>query len=87
MTTNGKAFGKVTAVAGASRPGWGRCVARLLRDCRGQDLIEYALLTSIIGVAGVLALAAFSGRMGTTYGTWNTSAQEAWEPCPPGGCS
>ena len=56
---------------------------RVLTDDRGQDLIEYALLTSIIGIAGLLALSSLSGKMGTVYSSWDTAAQDAWQPCPP----
>ena len=59
-----------------------------MRDDRGQDLVEYAVLTAIVGLSGILAFSAFSGRMGTAYGEWNEAAQDAWEPCGPGagGC-
>lgn len=62
---------------------------RLVIDQSGQDLIEYALLTSIIGVAGVLVFSTFAGKMEDAYNTWNTDSQTVWEPCPPiglGGC-
>jgi Flp pilus assembly pilin Flp len=52
-------------------------------DDSGQDLIEYALLTAIIGISGLLVLSTFSGKMGTAYSGWNTAAQTAWQPCPP----
>ena len=61
-----------------------RGVKRFLRDDRGQDLVEYALLTAIVGLSGVLAFAAFSGRMGSTYRAWNDAMQAAWRPPPPG---
>jgi Flp pilus assembly pilin Flp len=52
-------------------------------DDRGQDLIEYALLTAIIGIAGLLALSTISTKMGAAYSGWNTAGQNAWQPCPP----
>jgi Flp pilus assembly pilin Flp len=52
-------------------------------DESGQDLIEYALLTAIIGIVGFLVMSTFSNRMGTAYSGWNTAAQTAWQPCPP----
>ena len=58
-------------------------VLRLLSDDRGQDLIEYALLTAIIGISGLLVLSAISTKMGTAYSGWNTAGQNAWQPCPP----
>ena len=57
--------------------------ARFVSDDCGQDLIEYGLLTAIIGVAGLLALSAISAKMGPAYSGWNTAAQNAWQPCPP----
>jgi Flp pilus assembly pilin Flp len=57
--------------------------ARFAADDSGQDLIEYALLTAIIGIAGLLVLSTFSNKMGTAYSGWNTAAQTAWQPCPP----
>ena len=57
--------------------------ARFRADDSGQDLIEYGLLTAIIGIAGLLALSTISTKMGTAYTGWNTAAQIAWQPCPP----
>jgi len=57
--------------------------ARFATDDSGQDLIEYALLTAIIGIAGLLALSAFSTKMGPAYIGWNAAGQNAWQPCPP----
>lgn len=57
--------------------------ARFMTDDSGQDLIEYALLTAIIGVAGVLIFSTLSTTMSTAYSNWNTAGQNAWQPCPP----
>ena len=57
--------------------------AGVIADDSGQDLIEYALLTAIIGIAGLLALSTLSTTMGTAYNSWNTAGQNAWQPCPP----
>jgi pilus assembly protein Flp/PilA len=57
--------------------------ARFAADDSGQDLIEYALLTAIIGISGVLILSTLSTTMGTAYSRWNTAGQNAWQPCPP----
>ena len=56
---------------------------QFISDDSGQDLIEYALLTAIIGISGVLILLALSNTMGTAYSQWNTAGQNAWEPGPP----
>jgi Flp pilus assembly pilin Flp len=63
-----------------------RAIVHLVIDDRGQDLVEYALLSGIIGVAGVLVFPAIGGKMGAAYTRWQLGAQAAWEPCPPGGC-
>ena len=56
---------------------------QLVSDDSGQDLIEYALLTAIVGISGVLILSALSMTMGTAYSSWNSAGQNAWEPGPP----
>ena len=61
----------------------GNVAARFLSDDGGQDLIEYALLTAIIGISGLLVLSSISTKMGTAYSGWNTAGQNAWQPCPP----
>ena len=64
--------------------------AGVIADESGQDLIEYALLTAIIGISGVLILSTLSTTMGAAYSGWNTAGQNAWRPCPPqsaGPCS
>ena len=68
----------------------GAIATRFATDDGGQDLIEYALLTAIIGISGVLILSTLSTTMGTAYSRWNTAGQNAWQPCPPqsvGPCS
>jgi Flp pilus assembly pilin Flp len=61
-----------------------RALASLLvSDDSGQDLIEYALLTGIIGISGVLILSTLSTTMGAAYSSWNMAGQNAWQPCPP----
>lgn len=60
-----------------------RAIAAVIDDDGGQDLIEYALLTAIIGVAGLLVLSALPATMGTAYNSWNAAGQSAWQPCPP----
>ena len=57
--------------------------ADVVADDSGQDLIEYALLTAIIGITGVLILSTLSTTMGTAYRRWNSAGQNAWQPCPP----
>jgi Flp pilus assembly pilin Flp len=58
---------------------------RLLTDDDGQDLIEYALLTGLVVVGGLLVFTAapFVRRMGDAYLSWNTNTQSLWVPPPP----
>jgi Flp pilus assembly pilin Flp len=58
-------------------------VSRMFADEGGQDLIEYALLTAIVGIAGLVALSLLSTNMGTVYTSWDAAGQNAWQPCPP----
>src|SRR5687768_3412007 len=47
--------------------------AHFATDDSGQDVIEYALLTAIIGVSGVLIFSTLSTTMGAAYSSWNTA--------------
>jgi Flp pilus assembly pilin Flp len=61
-------------------PHWCR---RLLVDDRGQDLIEYALLAAIIGIAGSLVLPQIGPKMGNAFNQWGGQVYNAWEPSLP----
>jgi Flp pilus assembly pilin Flp len=68
----------------------GRLVSVLVPvlDDSGQDLIEYALLASIVSVAGLLALQNIQTKMGTLWGKWGTmlasdSSNQLWVPSDP----
>ena len=56
---------------------------QLRKDDEGQDLIEYALLTSIIAIAGILVFPTIQSKMADAYQNWNDNAQAIWEPPPP----
>jgi Flp pilus assembly pilin Flp len=60
-------------------------VHRLARDDRGQDLIEYALLTAAIGVAGAATWPLIEQSIGRAYRALDTNTQNLWEPPPPSG--
>jgi Flp pilus assembly pilin Flp len=60
--------------------GWLR---RFLADESGQDLVEYALLAAIIGVAGALVLPGIGPKMSTLYQQWGNQVYNAWEPPAP----
>ncbi len=48
---------------------------RFICDDCGQDLIEYALLSALIGVVGILAWTNVVGAINTTYTRWDTGVQ------------
>ena len=65
----------------------GRALVRLVFDDAGQDLVEYALLSGIIGVAGVLMFPVIASGMRDAYDSWQSGVQAAWEPpCPVSAC-
>ena len=56
---------------------------RLLENEDGQDLIEYALLTGIIAVAGALVFGPFKATMASAYQSWLTNTNAIATPPPP----
>ena len=64
------------------------CAVRLLRrlatETDGQDLIEYALVTTLIGFAGAAAWSAIQTGLGNAYGGFNAAVWDLWEPADPG---
>jgi hypothetical protein len=60
-----------------------RALVRLVNDDSGQDLVEYALLTGMLGAGALLFFVLLSSFLGFQYSTWLTGAYNAWEPCPP----
>ena len=50
---------------------------RFVREDRGQDLIEYALLAAFIGTVGILAWSSVSVQIGAHYGAWDGGTQKA----------
>jgi len=61
-----------------------RVLAALIKDETGQDMIEYALLCTFIGLASVLGIGLIRTAIGGTYGSWNTEMNALWEPQDPG---
>lgn len=68
-------------------PKWTQHAVRQLHQFvaneRGQDLLEYALLTAGIGLVGVVAWQAIQGGIGTAYTGWDSGVQNIWEPPDP----
>ena len=48
---------------------------RFIFDDRGQDLIEYSLLTALIGVVGILTWNNIGSKLGTSYSNWDATVQ------------
>ena len=48
-------------------------------DDSGQDMIEYALLTAFIGLAGAATLQTLGVTIGNTFNAWNTNNNSLWE--------
>ena len=62
---------------------------RLVVEQDGQDLIEYALLSAFIGLAGVAVFSGMGGTMKTAYDAWIANANSDAvvtmpDPIPPG---
>jgi Flp pilus assembly pilin Flp len=57
---------------------------RFVRDCRGQDLVEYALLVALIGIAATAAAPTLEGAIRSAYTIWNTQNQDQWRVPDPG---
>jgi pilus assembly protein Flp/PilA len=60
-------------------------LARLARDEGGQDLIEYALLTALVGLVAIAAWKAVETAIKTTYGSWDSGVNSLWTPEEPTG--
>jgi len=60
-------------------------ITRLIHDDRGQDLIEYALLTAGLGLAGAAIWPAITAAVGVVYTGLDTTTQNLWQAPDPGG--
>jgi len=56
----------------------------VIRDRSGQDLVEYALLTALLGTIAVASVPAIEAAINTAYSLWNTRTQDLWQPPNPG---
>jgi Flp pilus assembly pilin Flp len=59
--------------------------ARLVADDRGQDIIEYALVTAAIGLVTLATWPLIETAIGTSYEKLDKDTQELWEPPNPSG--
>lgn len=60
-------------------------VQRLAVETDGQDMIEYALVTTFIGFAGAAAWTAMQTGLGNAYNGFNDAVWNLWEPADPVG--
>jgi len=61
----------------------GLLLRQFVSDDGGQDLIEYALLTGIIAIAGILLFPTIQSKMADAYEDWNDNAQAISDAPPP----
>jgi len=54
-----------------------KLLLRFVQETEGQDLIEYALLAALIGLATTVAMGALAGSISTEFGTIGTSVTAA----------
>lgn len=57
---------------------------RLIVEEDAQDLVEYALLCTVIGFAGAAAFQLIMSAIGNTYGQWDTQVNDLWNTPDPG---
>jgi Flp pilus assembly pilin Flp len=62
---------------------WCVLLRLLAADTRGQDLIEYALLSAVVGLAALATMNALGITMGSAYANWNAAVNALWESPPP----
>ena len=56
---------------------------RLLREDHAQDLLEYALLSAFVGVAGLAIMNAMGVSLANAYTAWNGAVDALWETPEP----
>jgi Flp pilus assembly pilin Flp len=59
-----------------------RELTRFIVEEDGRDLIEYAILTMVIGMVAVAAFELWSASISGTYSSWNTNVNDLWDPEP-----
>lgn len=58
--------------------------SRWLHETGGQDLVEYALLTALIGLTAVAAAPLIQNALAAAYSAWTVGNQNLWTPPDPG---
>ena len=60
-------------------------VRRFLTSEEGQDLVEYALLTAFVGLAGAAMWPLVRDALQLSYQGWDSTNQNLWVPADPAG--
>lgn len=58
---------------------------QFVRSEEGDDLIEYALLGTLVGLIGLVAFNLLSSSIFGTYNSWDHGIQNLWIPPDPAG--
>lgn len=58
-------------------------IRRFLDEDAGQDIVEYALLAALIGIAAIVTWQVIAGLVGVAYGEADTDIQSLWVPEDP----
>jgi Flp pilus assembly pilin Flp len=61
-----------------------RALKRLLSDEQGDTVVEYALLTAGVGLAGIATWPVLAAEIGHQYQNLDANTQELWEVPDPG---
>jgi Flp pilus assembly pilin Flp len=60
--------------------GW---MCDLFADEGGQDLVEYALLTTVVALASIGGFGLIRTAIFHVYGIWNSGTNSLWQPPDP----
>jgi Flp pilus assembly pilin Flp len=60
-----------------------RVLARFVSEERGQDLIEYGLLSAGIALVGIITWNNIGIGIAAAYGNWDSGVQNLWLPDDP----
>ena len=60
-------------------------ICRLLSAERGQDIIEYVLLTAALGITSIAVWPLISASIGQSYQQLDSNTQDLWVPPNPAG--
>ena len=58
-------------------------IRRFVREERGQDILEFAILGALIGVAGAAIFPRIETRLSSLFSGWGAAVQDLWIPDDP----